>query len=237
MNDEKLLKYIAKPIELTATASSKPILIGNSLVSYLKEQFQHFSNVCDFKFIWKSGTGFPYWYNWLKRHLCALLREHKHITLFVLLGTCDLTIKKGRFIGLRHNKRNTCIKVVTDYIEKINRLVSGFHTCNVVYLETPPYSIQAWNRSKGHSNCDVFLEQDLELTKRINIINDFIRQCNDRSGITVPKFRVDLLHLRRSRGKTRTSLSFKQLRDGIHPSQLLSKYWMKRIVECFQHLQ
>ncbi|MES9880802.1 MAG: hypothetical protein ABW185_07985 [Sedimenticola sp.] len=104
----------------------------------------------------------------------------------------------------------------------------------MVFLEIPPYSMVHWYITKGLVVTDGLKAQDLELFERICMINDFIREKNDRFAVQSPRFKLDLLNTRKTAGKaSRKSISFKHYLDGVHPDQLLSKVWLKRVIERF----
>ena len=106
-------------------------------------------------------------------------------------------------------------------------IIAYLFTC----LEIPPYSIVKYNEAKGHINPQEYHSQDLELTQRIAYANDYIREVNDRRCVASPRFKLYLLKFRKQEGgKQRVSLNFKFYKVGIHPSYLLARCWMKRIV-------
>ena len=88
-----------------------------------------------------------------------------------------------------------------------------------------------YNEAKGHINPQDYHSQDLELTQRIAFANDYILEVNDRRCVATPGFKLELLKFRKQEGgKQRVSLNFKLYKDGIHPSYLLARRWIKRIV-------
>ena len=97
-------------------------------------------------FWYRKGTGVNEQYLWLKENLQEKLRilGTNHITLYIWLGTCDLTVKSDQFIKICSEDfsavRSLCkgLKDIFDYIRQ-------FPTITLVYLEIPYYSIYLWN--------------------------------------------------------------------------------------------
>lgn len=55
---------------------------------------------------------------------------------------------------------------------------------------------------------------------------------NEQNVITIPRFSFDLKKYRKSNRVYKTQkISFGVLKDGIHPSEILSKYWLRRLVD------
>ena len=113
---------------------------------------------------------------------------------------------------------------------------------SIVFLEIPPYSIQAWNRTQGNPNPGIFQNDDMLLNERVALVNEYIQEINSRSNVESPKFSFDLKRGRKiSKAKRqrqngcdnhrRYSLSFGEYKDGIHSGPLLSRVWMERIVQ------
>lgn len=229
MTEKKLLKYIDKPFDIHSTPfRSQPIILGNSIVNYLKDQ-------CDsslpLRFYGKAGTGYVYWLYWLERNLDWHIRRFRKLTLFVLLGTCDLTIKgSGRIIHLKHKSDEEAFNEITGYINRIKNFVYQFPEVTLIFLEVLPYSIVTWNRLKGVQG-ELYKQQDTILNHRIGCINDFIRQVNNQNNVVAPRLKSDIIRYRKRQGQRehRITVNLNLLKDGIHPSPLLAKCWVKKI--------
>ena len=68
-------------------------------------------------------------------------------------------------------------------------------------------------------------------------MNEYIRSVNERSSesrktpLSSPRYKLDLLKFRKEKGgKQRVSINFSNYKDGIHPTCLLARCLMKRIV-------
>ncbi len=117
------------------------------------------------------------------------------------------------------------------HIDRYVTYINTFRSASVVFLEIPPYSIQEWNNSRGHSDASSFIEEDRLLYERISYINDYIHQVNTTLGVRSPRFKSDLLRYRKTKraNSKRTSVNFSLYRDGIHPGEILARCWMKKI--------
>ena len=234
MSQHRQKKFLDVPLQLDSPLYKKPVLVSDSKGNYLRchsdiiEEFGY-----NFEFACKGGARFQDQYNWLTRNLPRLVQKYGDLVLYIWLGTCDLTNRRGRFIDLRHSDDNTAVSYIKNQIDKFISYISHYPTVKFVFLEIPPYSIEHWNRSKGHSHPSSFHQNDLVLTERINLVNDYIREINEKSEVVSPKFRFDLIRNRKSNRRTpykRVSLNFASYKDGIHPDILLARCWMKRII-------
>ena len=232
MSKRKLQKYIDRPLNFNGSLTKHAILLsdskGFSLKSHvdLLDKFNH-----QIEIIYQSGAQYQTYLNWLHKNLHKKVKIHRQIIIYVYLGTCDLTFKQGKFIKLRHSDELKAFSHIQSQITRYINFVSRFPTVKLVFLEIPPYSIVKYNEAKGHINPQDYHSQDLELTQRIAYANDYLREVNDRRCVAPPRFKLDLLKFRKQEGgKQRVSLNFKLYKDGIHPSYLSARCWMKRIV-------
>jgi hypothetical protein len=103
----------------------------------------------------------------------------------------------------------------------------------VTILEPHVYSIRKWNESKHHKDPETFEEQADQIYK----LNGKVREINSRLETHSPEFSSDIQTSKKHRcGKNRTlrtekSYNFTLYKDGIHPGDLLSKAWLKKIAE------
>ena len=159
------------------------------------------------------------------------------MVLYVFLGTCDLTVRQGKYIQLRHLSDRVAVSYLQSQIDRYINFVSEFPSVSLIFLDIVPYSIQEWNKSRGHRDPNTFLHQDLKLNERICLVNDYIRHVNYSAVVKSPNLRSDLSRYRKDKVSESyiVSVSFSNYLDGIHPSTLLACYWMKRIVACSLH--
>lgn len=229
----KLQKYVNIPIRDPGRLRKHPILVSDSKGNYLRthsdliEQFGY--NV---EFQCRGGAIFVDQFYLLQSNLRKKVHQFGEIVLYVFLGTCDLTLKKGKYIELRHDNDHAAVSYLLFQINRFLNFVSNFPSVSIVFLEIPPYSLQAWNKSRGHRDPFSFQSQDLILHQRICLINDYIRGINHSKDVVSPRFNLDLHRYRKSSGSNqgRTSINFSNYKDGVHPKPLLARCWMKRIV-------
>ena len=75
--------------------------------------------------------------------------------------------------------------------------MSQFPTVRIVFLKVPYYSIQKYNKYLGNTNYAEFKEQDLVLTQRIDLVNDYIQEVNQYFGLLSVNFKKDLTVFRK----------------------------------------
>lgn len=232
MSCQKFQKYIDKPLVKPSCLTYTPILLTTSKGNYLKVHsdlaVQYNINV---EFHCKPGGRFADFYPWLRRYLPEKLYVYGRVVLYIWLGTCDLTYKSGRYIYLRHSDDHDAVVYLTEQINRFKLYLATYGlSVKPIFLEIPPYSIQIWNRVKGHQNPEIFKEDDNSLSHRIALVNEHITAINSDLGVTSIRFRLDILKVRKTKNSKRTSVHFGFYRDGIHPSKILARYWMKRLV-------
>ena len=132
--------------------------------------------------------------------------------LYVWLGICDLTCKKGRFIELRHTDDSSAVVYLKDQVDKYLKLVASFPSVSIVFLEIPPYFKVEWNKSKGHRNPNSFQSQDLTLYGRI-----YIQEVNERKKFNSGRLHLDLIKYRKRKGHSIKRINYSPYKDGIHP--------------------
>lgn len=236
-------RYLDRPINFHGRLTKQPILIADSKGNYLKyhsDIIENFGYTVDFEC--RKGARFVDYYYWLRDNLQRKVHQYGRIVLYIYLGTCDLTHfiqsdpltrrRRQNFIELRHNDDRIAVEYLRYQIDRYFHFVASFPTVSIVFLEIPPYSIQEWNKSRGHPDPKSFLSQDLILYERISLVNDYIKSVNQLTGVRSPRFNLDLRRTRQSRGSNhrRVSISYAGYKDGIHPDSLLARCWFKRIV-------
>ena len=232
MNEKQLQKYIDTPLQSYGPLCRYPILLTTSKGRYLKPHKDLLEGV-NLEIVSYPGGQFPTIFEWLCTDLYKRVSRYGKVVLYVWVGTCDLTCKKGKFIELRQSTDQASYAHCQFYIDKyLNYIRSNFTVQQVrlIFLEIPPYSIVEWNSFKNHPNPESFREQDKKLDTRLTAANSYINIVNDNAGVISLRFRCDILKIRKDKkGEKRYSLSFKHFTDGIHPGLLLARYWMKRL--------
>lgn len=233
MNDTALQRYINKPFRFNGRLRKQPILIADSKGNYLKpheDLLRQFGYFIDFECF--PGARFADYYYWLKNNLHKKVNQYGHIVLYIWLGTCDFTIKKGKNITLRHEDDNTAVSYLKYQIDRYFDFVARFPTVSIVFLEIPPYSLEYYYKSKGHRDPTLFRSQDIILKERIALVNEYIKEVNQLTSVVSPRFKLDLMRFHKLNGEDhkRVSTSFSTYKDGVHPKPTLARYWTKRIV-------
>ena len=169
---------------------------------------------------------------WFKDELHTLRENyarHGEIHIYFWLGTCDLTIKSGRYIFLSSTFRSYADRL----IRRLNLLSNYCFRQNLplTLLEIPIFSLREYNISVGHHFPHLFQDQDYHLRIEIERINEAIREINTSSHKVSPKFSLDLQRNRPSAGQTGRQYytNYKLYRDGIHPKSDLARLWLRKL--------
>lgn len=148
-------------------------------------------------------------------------------------GTCDITQKAGKFISLKcSNSDQVLDSLVKEFRRafKIIRRYSPWSTLKII--DCPLLSISNWNQFKGHSNPEIFRDEDKLATEQIALLNTEIQKLNlaySQNTIKISRF---YLRLRRVKGKSsHHSVNLALNYDGIHPGNLLSLAVIKEVLE------
>jgi len=197
-----------------------PIVLSDSKGRYLQREVDPNRHPENKIFWWcNKGAKTECQFQWLKDNLLTKFEElsSEHLTIYVWLGTCDITHKIGDFIELTSVNNDSVNKICNSYKE-IYKFLSGFPTIKVVFLELPFYSIYLWNLYRKHPNPHKYREQDKLLSNQISAVNSFIRETNTVLRAHSPNFGLDLEKCRKHRGKpTEYSHNYGLMQDGVQP--------------------
>ena len=116
-------------------------------------------------FWYQRGVSVEERFEWLNQNLQSKVQElgSNYITVYVWLGTCDLTKKSDNFIELR-TRDYTTVRHICRFYKEIYDYVRQFPTINIVFLELPFYSMFLWNLHHNH----------VKLLKSINTLINLI---------------------------------------------------------------
>lgn len=231
MSVQRLSKYLERTerdlIDLGST-SRKLIIVSDSKGRQLREQAS--SDERNY-IVWyiKPGKGSRYIINFVIENIDSWIRRYGSILLAIWTGTCDLTRKVDRFIDI--NDRVTPQSIVEQY-ERLTQIGQRYgNNLHIVFLECPYYSIEIWNRLKGHNASEVFKSNTKKLEGTIDELNNIIRDLNRSLGIHAPKFPEDMCTSRKhNRNNTSKKISYNLLKDGVHPGDMLAKHWLRRLI-------
>ena len=101
----------------------------------------------------------------------------------------------------------------------------------IIILKCPYYSINIYNTYLGTAGSNPSKDCDKQLKDKIDCLNLHIRQINDSNNLKAPKFSVVLIKTRKSNKSRKVkTISYSLLKDGIHSGFILSRYWLRRII-------
>ena len=148
-------------------------------------------------------------------------------------GTYDFTEKRGPYIDLRRNQSEVFQRFCYN-LQGIKEICDKFGSLiKLTYLQVPYYSIQNWNRAKGHPEPEAFKDNDLFLNSQTDQANQFIETLNYSVNAISPKLNEDL-KIKRKGGEAYYSLNLKLYKDWIHPDSKLAKSWYTWV---FRHMK
>ena len=153
----KLQKYVDRALRHPGRLRIHAILISDSKGNYLRKHHDLISQFgYQIEFQCHGGARFYEYFYWLQKNLVNRVRICGQVVLYIFLGTCELTLKRAKFIDLKHEKDENAVSYVQYQIQRCLNYVSNFPTVSIVFLQIPPYSIQAWNSSRGHRDPSSF---------------------------------------------------------------------------------
>ena len=245
MTDTNIRKSI-KRIKINTDHKKRkytPVILSDSKGEYVKQEICN-PEALNIQFINRKGSTLTDSVLFIRNHLHKRIKRFKHVHIYVWLGTCDITLKQGKYIDLRYEKKDTqklLNRIKHRYEDVIYALqhLKKKHPPKITLLEVPHYSISLYNASKGHTNPQSFYKKDLVLAKQIDQVNQIISELNKGLEGHSPKFSLDLTRPTKGhRGKkskykvqrARSHYNFNNVYiDGLHPNPLLSKLWYHRI--------
>ena len=144
-------------------------------------------------------------------------------------GTCELTVKNGKYIFLAENLDAKLYQIKRDYIEYKEQLMITNASCKVIFLECPHQSLIVWNFLKGHPTPGVFRDDQKTLEDYITKLNYIIQEINGNQ--VVPHLAQDLVFsIKKKKRAPKYIKNYSLLYDGVHPGKVLSQLWYLRIL-------
>lgn len=210
-----------------------PVLLGDSKGFNLQNQVR--VNPESFIRFWcEAGASVQNRLQYLKDNLKRELETLKSITLFVWVGTCNLTTKVGDYIYLS-SKDSTSVDDLKQGLKDIYQYTRQFgDQVKIIFLVLPLYSILTYNiYNEYEGDLTKFVEDDIILKQQIDEVNHYIEESNRLFHAISPKFSEDLLKSKRRSpfSHTKHKYDFSLYRDGIHPVNILAKLWLVRITK------
>lgn len=127
-------------------------------------------------------------------------------------GTCDITVKEGKFIKLGHRNKKTIDLIVNRYRRAIN-IVDKFSGAEIKY-----------NKTKGHKKPAKFRVEDFKVTNQIKELNKRTAEVNEslnKNIIRTSKYYFISRSVKRGGRRKSIKISINK-RDGVHSRQLLT---------------
>lgn len=241
MTEHKLVKYLARsgPEPSKELQKLTPVILTDSKGAYLRSRPCH-PNI-KIKWHCQAGCTTTNRTEYLRDNTCQITESYGNIAIYLWTGTCDLTQKNGKYISLKSTQNESLLTQHKANIEQFIKVAKENPKIRkITILETPVYSIQRWNETKGHRDPNTFREQDTLLNTQVEGINALAREFNNKCGTSSPKFSADLLGSKKRKGEeTSYRYNYKLYKDGIHPNPSLAQVWMRKIEwtvfhQCFK---
>ena len=226
--NEQALRLRPDPL---ITPLRTPVLLSDSKGLTLKEQVR-INPVLNIELLWKKGATAEDRLGYLQENLSQNLIHLNQITLFVWIGTFNLTTKSDGFIELASTIYSNSAFELINILKQIYHFCTFGPSVKLVFLHLPLYSIYHYSKFHNHPDPDKISDQDFVLHQQINIVNDYINDTNRLLQVYKPRLSEDLLKSKRnSPFSTHPKYKYKSsaYSDGVHPNQALAKLWLARI--------
>ena len=177
------------------------------------------------EFLCQSGATTRECFTLLQDRLPDIIKKHqKPAFVYIWTGTCDITRKgkKGQ-IEVRSPDSDDLVERVASTFQEIVRFVLQ-KGGRVKFIGVPTYSVTRYNQYKSGKTLS-FQSQDAEVSRQVSILNQQICQINEQLGVSTLKFNADLVKSH----KKKNTINFNLLADGLHPSVLLSRKWLRKL--------
>ena len=241
MTEKKLRDYLATRFDNPTTQKILiPVVLSDSKGDYLKNVVTYNSNIVESSIVWwcTKGATVQNRVEWLRTNLANKITLLGQIHLYVWCGTCNLTNKdKNGSISLAANPTETVEQIISQYREIVN-LVQQFPGSKVTFLDTPIYSIVTYNQTRAHHPEPYKFEgQDRQLLEAIVTLNEKTEALNREHGVYSPNLNRCLYTNSKRRSfdrqalSTKRALNLKFFTDGIHPNNLLSRVWLRKLAK------
>lgn len=231
---KRAIKYLDKFGDQKFDNNSQIVFVTDSKGTHLKRQ-QKYLDIKHGTVTWfnvssrqsKKGVEF------IKSEIGCLSKKYESVTVLFWHGTCDISNKISKHIFPRYDSTEKVISFAHEIFGELESLISGYTNTTLYYLEIPPISIRKWNQQRDYEHW--VAQSDELINNQARAFNSVIQEYNKRSGFISPKFEQDLTRSRKKKSQpTKYSLNFNILKDGVHPSGLIAKYWLLRIFQAIE---
>ncbi len=80
-------------------------------------------------------------------------------------------------------------------------------------------------------------QTDDVINDHVRAYNAIIQERNKDTGFITPKLDRDLTRSRKKKNQqTKYTLNFNLLSDGVHPTGIVAKYWLLRIMQSIENI-
>ena len=153
---KKLEEFLEKESKIPRVPKyERCVILSDSKGNYLKTE-QDSIVIKNLEIIWwsQSGRNSLNGLKYLVKNI-QQLRDGKPTIILFWHGTCDATIKEGKFIRPRHDKCESLLDQVSPIIESLKDIHFLEDNIDVGILETPPIFTKKWNDKKDNTNKEV----------------------------------------------------------------------------------
>lgn len=230
MTTRNFENYLLKnPAYVADSKQNRKLIVISDSKGFSLERSRESDTEKNIKFDSRAGRTTHQAVNIVQENIENYLACYNDILIAIFTFTCDFTNKPGRNIVLS----DVTVDQIISECNRIQSICESYGSrAKVVFLECPFYSISIWNQIKCGSLRDQFMKDDKILEAKIEELNIRLQCMNEHNGILAPRFSLDLKKARKSNRVYRTQkISYGVLRDGIHPSDILSQYWLRRLVD------
>ena len=167
--------------------------------------------------------------NFLQFYTLRKIANSVRPVVILWFGSCELTVKRGKFIHLAENIETKLASVIDSYLIYKQQVLEANKESKIIFIECPFQSLIIWNFLKGHPTPGVFKEDQKILEQYISKLNNKIKEINGNQviphiaqnfGFCVKKKKRSPIYLK----------NYSLLTDGVHPGKLLSKLWFLRFM-------
>jgi len=233
----KVTKEISKLLNQETEETSNPgeiFLITDSKGKHLKTvvpgRLRAYLNI-----IYKSGATID---SDVLRIAHNKIRRANRPTVLLWFGTCELTIKKGKYTELNTCPYQHIEALLTRYRETKQNIININSRAQIYFIECPYFSIYRWNKFHGKTYTETTeaeeKQQDTILKDLVDYYNQQLPLINCERTIKIPTISQDQIISSKKRRlkKTKNKVNYNLLHiDGVHPKKPIARLWVHRFVK------
>lgn len=120
---------------------------GRSLLPYTN----HFNRL---NLVFRGGAKITN--DFLQKYTLDTISRASNPIIVLWFGTCELTVKRGKYIFISDNLDDKLEEIRLSYIKYKEKILSVNSGSKVIYLECPYQSLIMWNFGRGHPTPGIF---------------------------------------------------------------------------------